>query len=276
MSRKIKAIKMILYYFTASILGFLILIPFLWMIITSLKDRSNVLIVPIEWIPNPISFESYKSVFTFFPFGRAIFNSTFISVSTTIITVFSASMAAYAFSKIDFWGRDKLFKLYLATMMVPGQVTTIPMFIILKQFGLVNSFAGLLAPTIFNAFAIFMLRQQMKSISNDYIDAGIIDGASQFKIFLKLVMPLVSPIVATLAVITFMGAWNDYFWPLVVLQDNEKVTLTLALQRISGQYPSFYNVLMAGSLMSMIPILVIYGCAQKYFKTGLQIGGIKG
>lgn len=276
MNHKFKAVKMILYYLTASVLGFLILIPFLWMIITSLKDRSNVLVVPIEWIPNPISFDGYRSVFTLFPFGRAILNSAFISVSTTVITIFSASMAAYAFAKIDFFGRDKLFNVYLATMMVPGQVTTIPMFIILKQFGLINSFAGLLAPTIFNAFAIFMLRQQMKSISNDYIDAGVIDGASQFTIFLKLVMPLVSPIVATLAVITFMGSWNDYFWPLVILQDNEKVTLTLALQRINGQYKTFYNVLMAGSLISMVPILVIYGCAQKYFKTGLQIGGIKG
>jgi multiple sugar transport system permease protein len=155
-------------------------------------------------------------------------------------------------------------------------VTIIPLFIILNQFGLINSYAGLLAPTIFNAFAIFMLRQQMKSVSNDYIDAGIIDGASHFRIFSTVILPLISPIVATLVVITFMGAWNDFFWPLVILTDTKKMTLSLALNKINGQYPSFYNILMAGSLLSMLPILVIYASAQKYFKSGLQIGGIKG
>lgn len=276
MTRKNKVLKAVFFYLFASILGFFILVPFLWMIITSLKDRANVLTVPIEWIPNPVSFKSYTDVFAFFPFGTAILNSLFVSVLTTAITIFCAAMAAYAFAKIEFKGREKLFGLYLATMMVPSQVTIIPMFIVLNQLKLVNTFAGLLAPTIFNAFAIFMLRQQMKSISNDYIDAGIIDGASHFRIFRSIMLPLVSPIIATLAVITFMGAWNDYFWPLVILTDPKKMTLSLALQNINGQYPSFYNVLMAGSLLSMLPILVIYALAQKYFKAGLQVGGIKG
>jgi multiple sugar transport system permease protein len=276
MNHKNNILKMTLFYTCASILGFAISIPFIWMIITSLKDRGNVLTVPIEWIPNPVSFQSYKDVFTLFPFGNAILNSLFISVCTTLITVFCAAMAAYAFSKIQFKGRDRLFGIYLATMMIPGQVTIIPLFIILNQFGLINSYAGLLAPTIFNAFAIFMLRQQMKSVSNDYIDAGIIDGASHFRIFSTVILPLISPIVATLVVITFMGAWNDFFWPLVILTDTKKMTLSLALNKINGQYPSFYNILMAGSLLSMLPILVIYASAQKYFKSGLQIGGIKG
>lgn len=276
MSRKRNAVDKILFYLFASILGLLILIPFFWMVITSLKDRQNVLTVPIQWIPDPISFKSYEDVFTLFPFGTAILNSLFVSVLTTLITLLSASMAAYAFAKVEFKSREKLFGIYLATMMVPGQVTIIPMFIVLNQLKLVNSFAGLLAPSIFNAFAIFMLRQQMKSISNDYIDAGIIDGASHFRIFRSVIVPLASPVMATLGVITFMGAWNDYFWPLVILTDPKKMTLSLALQNLNGQYPSFYNVLMAGSLISMLPILVIYGFAQKYFKAGLQVGGIKG
>lgn len=276
MNHKKKIRNAAFFYLFASLLGFIMLVPFLWMIITSLKERGNVLTVPIEWIPNPVSFKSYTDVFAFFPFGTAIFNTVFISVSSTVITIFCAAMAAYTFSKIEFKGRDKLFGLYLATMMVPGQVTIIPMFIVLNQLKLVNSFTGLLAPTIFNAFAIFMLRQQMKSISNDYIDAGIIDGASHFRIFRSVMLPLVSPIIATLGVITFMGAWNDYFWPLVILNDPKKMTLSLALQNINGQYPSYYNVLMAASLLSMIPILVIYVFAQKYFKAGLQVGGLKG
>lgn len=276
MNRKKKIISKILFYFSASISGLIILVPFIWMIITSLKERGNVLTVPVEWIPDPISFKSYTDVFAFFPFGTAIFNSLFISVLTTVITIFCAAMAAYAFAKIEFKGREKLFGIYLATMMVPGQVTIIPMFIVLNQLKLVNTFTGLLAPTIFNAFAIFMLRQQMKSISNDFIDAGIIDGASHFRIFRSIILPLASPVMATLGVITFMGAWNDYFWPLVILTDPRKMTLSLALQNINGQYPSFYNVLMAGSLLSMLPILVIYAFAQKYFKAGLQVGGIKG
>ncbi len=268
-------LKKLAFYFLASVIAVFILLPFFWMISTSLKDKGALMIVPVQWIPEVISFEAYKQVFTLFPFERAFFNSAFVSVSITCITVLSASMAAYAFSYIDFKFNEGLFKIYLATMMVPAQVTIIPMFIVLKQLDLINTFRGLIAPSIFNAFATFMLRQQMKTIAKDYIDAAVIDGASHFRIFRSVILPLSSSIVATLGAITFMGAWNDYFWPLVILNDKSKMTLPLALNQLNGQYSSRYNILMAGSLISMIPIILIYCFAQSYFKTGLQLGGIK-
>jgi len=269
-------VKPILFYLFASVLAFFILIPFFWMISTSLKGYGALMSIPIQWIPETISFKSFAQIFAIFPFARAIFNSAFVSILSTTITILSASMAAYVFAKIKFRAREKLFLVVLATMMIPGQVTVIPIFLVLKKLGLINTFTGLIAPTIFNAFAIFMLRQYIKDIPDDFINAAVMDGASYFRIFRSVIMPLSVPIIMTLGVITFMGAWNDYFWPLIILSDKTKMTLSLALSQLNGQYVSKYNILMAGSLLSMIPIIVIYIFAQKYFTSGLQLGGIKG
>lgn len=267
--------KPLLFYSFASLLAVFALIPFFWMVSTSLKSKGALISIPIEWIPEKISFEGYNKIFTVFPFAKAIFNSLFISIASTSLVIASALMAAYVFAKIEFKGREIVFALFLATMMVPGQVTMIPVFLVLKEFQLLNSFTGLLLPTIFNPFAIFMLRQHIKTIHNDFVDAAFIDGASQANIFLRIIVPLSMPIVATLGIVTFMGAWNDYFWPLIVLSDKELMTLPLALNSLNGQYGSEYNTLMAGSLISMLPIIVLYIFAQGFFKTGLQLGGIK-
>lgn len=268
-------LKPVACYFFASLLALFTLIPFLWMISTSLKSQGVLLIIPIQWIPETISFEGYRKVFTLFPFGRAILNSTFVTVSTTLITLTSALMAAYVFGKINFKGREIFFYVFLATMMVPGQVTTIPIFLILKELGLLNSFTGLLAPSIFNPFAVFLLRQHIKTIHDDFMDAAFMDGASHFIVFRSIIVPLCAPIIVTLAVLTIMGVWGDYFWPLVILSDKDKMTLPLALSQLNGQYGSQYNLLMAGSLISIIPIIILYIFAQPYFKSGLQLGGIK-
>jgi len=263
------------FYFFATAIALFSLIPFVWMLSTSLKTKGALLIVPIQWIPEHLSLEGYHKVFTLFPFGRAIFNSAFVSVATTCLTLFSALMAAYVFAKIVFKGREILFALFLATMMVPGQVTIIPVFLVLKNLHLLNSFAGLLSTAIFNPFAIFMPRQFMMTVHNDFLDAAYMDGASQWSVFRRIMLPLSLPIIATLGIITFMGAWNDYFWPLIILSDKAKMTLPLALSSLNGQYASEYNTLMAGSLISMAPIIILYLFAQRFFKTGLQLGGIK-
>jgi len=263
------------FYAFASLLAVFALIPFFWMVSTSLKSKGALISIPIQWIPEKISFEGYRKIFTVFPFEKAILNSLFISVTSTAIVLLSALMAAYVFAKIEFRGREIVFALFLATMMVPGQVTMIPVFLVLKEFQLLNSFTGLLLPSVFNPFAIFMLRQYIKTIHNDFVDAAFIDGASQPNIFLRIIVPLSMPIVATLGIVTFMGAWNDYFWPLIVLSDRELMTLPLALSSLNGQYGSEYNTLMAGSLISMLPILVLYMFAQGFFRAGLQMGGIK-
>lgn len=271
-----KIIKKVVLYFIAIFIAVLVLMPFFWMISTSLKSRGAMMSIPIEWIPKEITLDSYKKILSIPNFLTSILNSFYLATTTTVVQIISASMAAFAFSKIKFKGREVLFKVYIATMMIPFQVIFIPLFIIMSSMKLTNNLSALLLLQFFNAFAIFMLRQQMMGISDDFIDAATIDGASQLRIFISIIIPLARGTIATLAVMTFMGSWNDYLFPLVMLSNRSKFTLPLILNSLSGQYSSQYNLLMAGSLISMIPIIILYMFMQKYFKAGLQVGGIKG
>ena len=264
------------YYAVAVLLALIALVPFFWMISTSLKSRGALMSIPIEWIPAEPTLDAYTTVFERFPFFQTILNSLFISVSYTVITLFSASLAAYAFTKIRFKGSGFLLGVYLATMMIPTQVTMIPLFVVMNQMGLINHYSSVILPSVFKPFAVFMLVQQMRTIPGDYMDAARIDGASVFGIYRNVILPLCVPTLATLAITTFMESWNDYLWPLLMLTDRSKMTLPIALSTLNGQYGTEYNVLMAGSLISMIPIILIYIFAQKYFKNGLMAGGIKG
>ena len=264
------------YYAVAVLLALIALVPFFWMISTSLKSRGALMSIPIEWIPAEPTLDAYTTVFERFPFFQTILNSLFISVSYTVITLFSASLAACAFTKIRFKGSGFLLGVYLATMMIPTQVTMIPLFVVMNQMGLINHYASVILPSVFKPFAVFMLVQQMRTIPGDYMDAARIDGASVFVIYRNVILPLCVPTLATLSITTFMESWNDYLWPLLMLTDRSKMTLPIALSTLNGQYGTEYNVLMAGSLISMIPIILIYIFAQKYFKNGLMAGGIKG
>ena len=264
------------YYITSILLAVLALIPFLWMISTSLKSRGALMSIPIEWIPAEPTLDAYTEVFSRFPFLRTIGNSLFISVAFTLITLVSASMAAFAFAKLRFRGSGVILSIYIATMMIPTQVTMIPLFVVMNRLGLIDSYASVILPSMFKPFAVFLLVQQMKTIPNDYLDAARIDGAGLFHIYFRVALPLCIPTLATLAVTTFMESWNDYLWPLLMLTDRNKMTLPIALSTLNGQYNTEYNVLMASSLISMIPIIIIYIAAQKQFKAGLMAGGIKG
>lgn len=264
------------WYAVMTVIGLVILLPFFWMISTSFKSQGALLALPVQWWPTKPSLAGYQKVFELVPFVHALGNTIFVSVATTFITVLSSAMAAFAFSKLKFKGRDLVFALYLAALMIPLQVTTIPLFILLSKLSLIGTYQGLLLPSLFNAFAIFLLRQQFQTIPDDYMDAARMDGASTWRTFRSVVLPLGQVTLISLAVITFLSAWNDYFWPLVILTDPDKMTLTLALNQLNGQYSTRFNVLMAGSLLSMVPILAVYAFAQKYFQAGLQTGGIKG
>lgn len=264
------------YYLVSILLAVLALIPFLWMISTSLKSRGALMSIPIEWIPSEPTLDAYAEVFSRFPFLRTIGNSLLISVSFTLLTLVSASMAAFAFAKLRFRGSGVILSVYIATMMIPTQVTMIPLFVVMNRLGLIDSYASVILPGVFKPFAVFLLVQQMKTIPNDYLDAARIDGAGLFHIYFRVALPLCAPTLATLAVTTFMESWNDYLWPLLMLTDRNKMTLPIALSTLNGQYNTEYNVLMAGSLISMIPIIIIYIAAQKQFKAGLMAGGIKG
>ena len=264
------------YYIVAVLLAVIALVPFVWMISTSLKSRGALMSIPIEWIPAEPTLDAYGEVFSRFPFLKTIGNSLFITCSFTLLTIISASMAAFAFAKIRFRGSRLVLGLYLATMMIPTQVTMIPLFVVMNKLGLIDSYASVVLPGIFKPFAVFMLVQQMRAIPNDFLDAARIDGAGIFQVYRRIALPMCAPTIATLAVTTFMESWNDYLWPLLMLTDRNKMTLPIALSTLNGQYNTEYNVLMAGSLISMIPIVIIYLCAQKQFKNGLMAGGIKG
>ena len=264
------------YYIIGILIAVISLIPFAWMISTSLKARGALMSIPIEWIPKEPTLAAYERVLTKFPFLKTVANSLFISVSYTIITLISASMAAFAFAKIRFPKADLLLKVFLATMMIPTQVTIIPLFVVMNKLGLINTYGSVLLPSIFRPFAVFLLVQQMRTIPNDYLDAASIDGASTFTVYRKVALPLCAPTLATLSITTFMESWNDYLWPLLMLTDKSKMTLPIALSTLNGAYATEYNVLMAGSLISMVPIILIYIFAQKYFESGMMAGGIKG
>lgn len=271
-----KRLGTVFFYGVAILLAVIALIPFLWMISTSFKSRGALMSIPIEWIPENPTWDAYIKVFSKFPFAKTIANSLFISVSYTAITLLSAAMAAFAFAKLRFTGSRVIFGGYLATMMIPTQVTMIPLFVIMTKLGLKDTYASVIMPSIFRPFAIFLLVQQMRTIPEDLLAAARIDGAGVFQVFRKIALPLCIPSLATLSITTFMESWNDYLWPLLMLGDKDKMTLPIALSTLNGQYGTEYNVLMAGSLISMVPIIVIYMIAQKQFKSGMMAGGIKG
>lgn len=277
MSHKNKnAVRIILFYLLTFGIALIVVIPFFWMVSTSLKSKGAIMQIPIEWIPQNPTLNSYKTVFTKFPLVQAIINSFGITIAYTVITILSASMAAFAITKIKFPYADIIFKLFLASMMIPTQVTLIPLFVIMNKLGLINTYPSVILPSLFRAFAVFLLVQQMRGIPNDFMEAAKIDGAGMFRIYAIVIMPLTKSAIATLTITTFMECWNDYLWPLLMLSDKTKMTLTLALNSLNGQYGTEYNLLMAGSLISMLPIMCIYAFAQKYFKAGLMSGGVKG
>lgn len=271
-----KRLDSIVFYIVASTIGFLIIIPFFWMISTAIKTQTAIFTYPIEWIPSKVTFENFVTLFQRFPFVRVILNSVIISVFYTFISLVSCSMAAFAFAKIKFKGSGVLLKIFLITLMIPFQSTLIPLFMIFNSIGLSNSYTSVVLPSFFRVFGIFMLVQNMKTIPDDYIEAARIDGASYFKVFYKVLMPLSAPIIAAYSIITFMDSWNDYLWPLVMLTKTEMMTLPVALGMLNGQYERNFGVLMAGSLVSIIPIIIVYILAQRQFKSGISLGGIKG
>ncbi len=271
-----RIISNIVFYIVAGILTMIVMVPFYWMIITSLKSKGALMALPIQWFPKQPTLKAYEKVFSLFPFFRAIINSAFITVAYTAITLFSSSMAAFAITKIRFKGATVILGVYLASMMIPTQITLIPLFIIMNKLSLVNTYTSVIGPSIFRAFGIFLLVQSMRSIPNDYMEAAKIDGSGLWKIYKDVTIPMITPALATLAITTFMEAWNDYLWPLVMLSDKKKMTLTLALNSLNGQYGTEYNVLMAGSLISVIPIIIVYVFAQTKMKQGITLGGVKG
>jgi len=260
-----------------TLVGLAMLVPFLWMVLTSLRTDADAFAFPPKFLPLPLRFENYVAAWKIAPFARFFFNSIVVSVTITVGSLLINSMAAFGFAKYDFKGRNVLFLGLLATLMIPFQVNMIPTFLLLKQLRWLDSFPGLIVPGLAGAFGIFFLRQYMITIPDDYLDAARIDGASEYRIYARIIMPLAKPAVATLALFTFLGAWNDFLGPLIVVKSDEMRTLPLAISALSaGHYVMSWPLLMAGATFVVVPVLIVYLFSQRYVVEGIALGGLKG
>ena len=257
-------------------LALTMLFPFLWMVSTSLKTESQVFAWPPQLLPAPVEWGNYREAWAIAPFGRYFFNTALVAITVTGVSLFLNSLAAYAFARLQFRGRDLLFMLLLATMMIPFQVTMIPTFLILERLGWLDSYLGLTVPGFAGAFGIFMLRQFMLGIPEDLLDAARMDGCSELRVYAQIVLPLSKPALATLATFTFMGAWNDFILPLMVVKSDEMRTLTLAVAALSsGLYVMSFPLMMAAATFVILPVLVAFLLAQRFFTRSIVLGGFK-
>ncbi|HEY63963.1 MAG TPA: carbohydrate ABC transporter permease [Caldilineae bacterium] len=254
----------------------LMLLPFIWMLSTSLKEPREVFTYPPVWIPSRIAWENYVQAVSLMPFGRFYLNSLVVAVSVTLLQLTTSSLAAFAFARLRFWGREPLFMLYLATLMIPFQVTMIPNFILIRYLGWYDSYKALILPPSFSAFSTFLLRQYFLGIPMDFDEAARIDGASSWRIWRQIILPLSGPALAALSIFVFLGAWNDFLWPLVITMSLEMRTLPVGLSAFQGQYNVQWHLLMAGSVIALLPVLLIYILAQRWFVEGITLSGMGG
>jgi len=252
-------------------------VPFLWMISTAVKPEGEVFLFPPQWIPSPILWSNFSEATDKFPFINASLNSLLVASLNTLGQLFSCTLAAFAFARYRFPGRNAIFAVLMATLMIPGAVTLIPIFVIMKNLGWIDTLYPLIVPSFTGgAFGTFLLRQFFLSIPTEYDDSARLDGASSTRVLRSIYVPLAKPALATLAVFTFMGAWNDFITPLIYLSTPEHMTLTVGLSYFQGQYNTQWNLMMAATLISVAPILVLYAVAQKYFVQGIAASGLKG
>lgn len=254
--------------------AFFMVFPFVWTIITSVTSGAGLSTTP-SLIPQNPTLDAYRLLFTSTGFARSIANSFGLATAITVAQIVTSSLAAYAFSRFEFRGKRVTFALYLATMMIPMQVLLVPLFSQMKQLGLVDSYLGVILPSMASAFGVFLLRQAMASVPRELDEAATLDGAGHARIFSRVVMPNIRPAIATFAVFAFMSSWNAFLWPLVILRSDELKTLPLALASLQGQFTTSWDVMMAGSVLSILPMLAIYIFAQKYVIQGVAGTGLK-
>ena len=256
------------------LLALTMLTPFAWMVLASFKPMAE--IESINPIPTSWRVSNYPEVFEQIPFGRYYLNSFFVASWVTFLQCITSAMAAYSFSRIQWRGRDTVFKLYLATMMIPGVVTMIPNYTIMVKLGLLDSYTGLIIPAAFSAFGTFLLRQFMLTIPTSLDEAARIDGASHWQVFWNIIMPMARPGVITLAIFTFLGNFRSFFWPLVLIKSEHLRTLPIGMLYFDSVYGKQTNILMAATLMCIVPLIFLFVVAQKYIVKGIQLGAVKG
>ena len=266
----------ILLYVAVTIGAVVMILPFAWMLLGSVKDLGQLYKVPPNWIPDPFVFQNYTNAWTSVPFDTGYMNSTIVTVTVVLANLLTCSMAAYAFARIEFPFRKTLFILFLATLMVPEQVTIIPLYIIIKNLGLIDTLLGLIIPyALFNAFGVFLLRQFIRSLPVDLEEAAIVDGANRWTIYWRIVLPLIRPALAAFGIFTFLFQWNNFFRPLIFLNSIENYTVPLAINFFRGQYATDFALLMAGSAISIVPVLIVYAIGQRHIIEGIATTGLK-
>ena len=273
-----KLVGRALIYSLLVVLSMIFAIPLVWLVSTSLKDDSQMTAWPPVWIPSPVRWDNFGLAWTAGNFGLYLKNTVIITVLATVGQVATASMAAYGFARLRFPGRDVLFAILISTMMLPGVVTFIPTFILFKQLGWLDSFKPLIAPAYFGggAFFIFLLRQFFRTIPPEFFDQAKIDGASNFRSFWQIMLPLSKPALSTVAIFAFMAHWNDFQGPLIYINSPERFTLTLGLRRFMGQANTEFQEMMAMSLLITLPVIIVFFAFQRYFIQGVVMSGLKG
>lgn len=251
------------------------LAPLLWMLSASLMPPGDANVFPPRLLPRQVTFEHYRALFSNLSLARHLMNSVIVTVTTTLLALLLNSMAGYAFAKLRFRGRERVFRVLLAALVIPGQVGMLPLFLLLERMGLVNTLAGAMIPGLAPIFAIFLIRQYARSIPDDLLDAARVDGASEFRIYWTIVLPVLRPILGTLAVFTFLSMWNDFMWPLIVLSDDRMYTLPVALANLMGEHVQDTELMMAGSVLTLLPVMLVYLATQRTYIRGVMMGGIK-
>jgi multiple sugar transport system permease protein len=254
----------------------LALLPMVWMVSASLMPSGEASTYPPHFFPTRLTLEHYAALFGRLNLGRYLLNSTFVALVVTFTSLAINSMAGYAFAKLRFRGRERLFRLLSTGLVLPVQVAMLPLFLLLKNLGLINTYWGVIIPGMASIFGIFLVRQYALSIPDEMLDAARVDGASELRIFWSIVVPGIVPILATLSIWTFLATWNDFMWPLIVLSDESHYTLPVALANLSGEHVQDTELMMAGSVLTVIPVMLVFLFLQRYYIQGVMAGSVKG
>lgn len=266
------AIYIILLLITA-----MMIIPFLWMLSASIKSNREVFLMnPFVWIPETPKWDNYIKIWTKIPLLKFVENTVILTIVVTFCQLLTSSFAAYSFAKLDFKHKNALFLAYIATIAMPWQVYMVPQFIMMRSMGLNDKLLAMICLQAFSAFGVFLMKQFYEGIPSELCEAARIDGMSEYKIYAKIMLPLSKPALSTLTIFTFVNTWNDYLGPLIYLKTESKKTIQLGLKMFIGQYSSEYGLIMAGSVVSLIPVIIVFLCLQKYFVEGVASTGLKG
>jgi multiple sugar transport system permease protein len=253
----------------------IMMFPFVWMVSTSFKIPSQIISYPPTLIPKPPTIQYYRRIFTELKFTRFFMNSGYISTIVTVTALLTSSFVGYVFAKFNFWGKEFIFIMILSTMMIPFAVTMIPLYLIISKLGWINSHLALIIPGLYSTFGIFLMRQFMSTIPNELREAAIVDGCNEFRTFWSIILPQCKPALAALGIFTFMWNWDNFLWPLIILNSEEKFTLPVGLAMFSNQWWTDYGLVMAGATVTVIPVLIVFLIFQRQFIQGIVLTGLK-